>query len=242
VSRFRVLGPVGIVRDGSVVAPTPPKVRRVLALLLVRANQLVTVDMMIEELWGDRPPRSAVTTAQTYVYQLRKDFDADWIHTLPSGYVLRSGADDLDANVFEDRIERGRALLGTGNASSAAAELRLGLALWTGSSLGDVVHGALLRAHAAHLDEQHQRALELRIQADAALGRHRDLVGELRSMVTAHPFNEWLHGQLMVALSRSGRRHEALQVYQDLRRVLQDQLGLEPEAALRRLHREVLAG
>src|SRR5256885_996689 len=120
-------------------------------------------------------------------------------------------------------------------------KVRQVLAMWTGPCLANVVPGRLLEAHAVHLEEQRMRALELRIQADAEIGLHRDLVGEMRSLVMSHPLNEWFHGQLIVALSRSGRRGEALQAYQNLRELLCNQLGLEPQPDLQLLQREVLS-
>lgn len=247
--QFQVLGPLEVLQDGRICTPTPPKVRRVLALLLLRANQVVPMDAIIEELWGEDPPLSAVGTAQTYIYQLRKAldqaaFDADggeWLLTKPPGYLMRVSPQQIDAHEFEELTRRGRQMLDTGCYEQAGHLLRRALALQTGPCLANVRIGALLQSHAVHLEEQHMRTLELRIQADAELGRHRELVGEMRSLVTSHPLNEWFHGQLIVALNRCGRRGEALQAYQNLRAVLSDQLGLDPQPALQRLQREVLA-
>lgn len=244
---FRVLGPLEVVDGEEICTPTPPKVRRVLALLLLRANQVVPMEALIEELWAECPPVSAVATAQTYIYQLRKALDPrmsgqQWLVTKPPGYLMRVANSQLDAYRFETLSRQGRLLLDEGRPADAAHLLRQALDLWNGPSLINVATGRLLESHVVHLDEQYARTLELRIHADALLGRHRELVGELRSLVATHPLNEWLHGQLIVALSRSGRRGEALRAYQQLRDVLNDQLGLDPQPQLQRLQRDVLDG
>jgi DNA-binding SARP family transcriptional activator len=247
--RFQVLGPLEVYDDDQVCTPTPPKVNRVLALLLLRANQVVSMDSLIEELWGEHPPLSATGTAQTYIYQLRKFLDqrgrhpdgGAWLITKVPGYMTRVAPNQLDATAFEALSRQGRQMLEQGRPEQAALLLRRALDLWKGPSLANVRLGSLLEAHAVHLEEQRMRTLELRIQADAELGHHRELIGEMRALVANHPLNEWLHGQLIVALSHSGRRGEALQAYQDLRRVLSNQLGLDPQPELQRLHQEVLS-
>jgi DNA-binding SARP family transcriptional activator len=246
--RFNILGPLEVLDGDRVVTPTPPKVRRVLALLLLRANQVVPIDALIEELWGEAPPPSAVTTTQTYIYQLRKALHGlpvtetgdEWLLTKPPGYLMRFPAPQLDAHTFQALSRQGRLLLETGDPAEASVVLRHALDLWTGPSLANVTAGRLLEAQVVHLEEQRLRTLELRIQADAEMGRHRELIGELRGLVRSHPLNEWFHGQLILALSRCGRRSEALQAYQDLRHVLNEQLGLDPQPELQRLQREVL--
>jgi len=242
--QFKVLGPLEVFEDGRSCTPTPPKVRRVLALLLLRANQVVPTDAVIEELWGEDPPLSAIGTAQTYIYQLRKTLDgqedADWLRTRPPGYLMSISPSQLDAVAFETLSRQGRRLLESGRPDEAAQAFRRALDLWTGPCLANVGLGRLLQSHAVHLEEQRMRTLELRIQADAELGRHHELIGEMRSLVVSHPLNEWFHGQLIVALSRSGRRGEALQAYQNLREVLDTQLGLDPPQDMQVLQREVL--
>jgi SARP family transcriptional regulator, regulator of embCAB operon len=246
--RFQVLGPLEVFDDDRVCTPTPPKVSQVLALLLLGANQVVPMDSLIEELWDEDPPVSAVGTAQTYIYQIRKIIDPrgkhsarePWLLTKPPGYLVRVSPHQLDATGFEALSRQGRQLLERGEPEQAAMVLRRALALWHGPSLANVRRGRLLEAHAVHLEEQRMRALELRIQADAELGRHRELIGEMRSLVANHPLNEWLHGQLIVALSHSGRRGEALQAYRELRQMLSNRLGLDPQPELQRLHQEVL--
>jgi SARP family transcriptional regulator, regulator of embCAB operon len=241
--QFKVMGPLEVLHDGRDRTPTPPKVRQVLALLLLRANQVVAVDALIEEVWGEDPPLSAVGTMQTYIHQLRKLFERPGTQLMrkPPGYLMAVPPSQLDAHTFEMLSWQGRQLLDSGRPEQAGRVLRQALAMWTGPCLANVVPGRLLEAHAVHLEEQRMRTLELRIQADAEIGLHRDLVGEMRSLVMSHPLNEWFHGQLIVALSRSGRRGEALQAYQNLRELLCNQLGLEPQPDLQLLQREVLS-
>jgi DNA-binding SARP family transcriptional activator len=247
--RFNILGALEVTHDGEVITPSAPKVCWALALLLVRANHIVSTDTLIAELWGEDPPRSAVTTAQTYIYQLRKTFRRilgeagaeELLATRAPGYVLRVGPGELDAAVFEQRVEQGRARFEAGDFAAASELLRGALALWRGSALVDVSAGRVLEAYVAHLEEARIRALELRIQADIQLGRHRELIPDLRSLVSLHPLNEWIHGHLISALNLAGRRGEALQAYQRLREVLASELGLEPSAPLQRLQRDVLS-
>jgi DNA-binding SARP family transcriptional activator len=248
MTRFEILGPLEVLHDGRVCTPTPPKVRTVLSLLLLRTNQVVMVDSLIRELWRDQPTRSAVTTVQTYIYHLRKliareRIDTDGGVVLDSrsgGYVLRLRPEQLDAEVFKQLVDDGRRLIDEDRLADGSATLVRALALWKGAAAADVEMGPSLEAHAIHLEEQRIRALEMRIQADVALGRHRELIGELRYLVGTNPLNEWFHRQLITVLGNAGRRHEALQSYHNLRRILNDELGLEPSPELQRLQRQVL--
>jgi DNA-binding SARP family transcriptional activator len=245
---FGILGALEMTHDNRVCTPTAPKVRWTLALLLVRANRIVGMDAIIEELWGNESPRSAVTTAQTYIYQLRKCFDresaggpeASLLETRPPGYLLRLAPDQIDATIFERLVAEGRMLLEDGQPEAAAPLLRQALGLWRGPVLANITPGRLLEGHVAHLEELRLRAIELRIQAESQLGRYRELIPELRSLVAAHPLNEWLHGRLIDALHRAGRRGEALLAYRNLRQTLNEELGLEPSGELQRLQRQVL--
>lgn len=245
---FKILGNLAVVVGDRSCTPTTPKPLQVLALLLAEANQVVHVDSIIEEIWDDNPPKSAMTTLQTYIYQLRKHLAAMGVErpdgllvTRPPGYLLRLGPDCLDADVFQQLARKGQSLLDTGHPAEASVALRGALALWTGDALADVIKGGTLIAHAAYLDEQRLRTLELRIMADVQLGRHRELVGELRTLVVKYPYNEWLHGQLISALSACGRRNEALDSFQRLRMILDEELGIEPSFELRQLQQKVLA-
>lgn len=246
--KYEILGSLEVVHQGRICTPTPPKVRTVLALLVLRANRVVLIESIIRELWGDEPARSAVTTVQTYIYHLRKLFAREGIEgdgrvVLESharGYLLRVDPGNLDAEVFQVLLDEGRRHIEAGRAEEGAAVLRRALELWKGPVGANVTLGPTAQAHAIHLEEQRIRAVELRLGADMALGRHRELIGELRYLVGTNPLNEWLHRQLIVALSRSGRRGEALQAYADLRRTLSEELGLDPSPELQRLQRSVL--
>ena len=248
--RFQVLGRLTVTNDLVDCTPTAPMVRRLLAQLLLCANNIVMLDAIIDELWGDNPPKSAVPTAQTYIYQLRRQF-VQWLPdtavgqllaTCGTGYMLRVHPDQLDLAAFLRLATQGRSALASGEPAAAGRLLRQALDLWSGRALADVTAGRSIEAHVVHLEEQRAHTVELRIQADAMLGRHRELVGELKAMLLANPFNEWYHAQLIKALACSGRRNEALVAYQNLRKTLSTELGLEPSEGLQELHREILIG
>jgi len=203
--------------------------RALLAILLTRANEVVSTDRLIDDLWGETPPRTALNTIQYYVSQLRKLLGTDRIVTQPPGYVIRIEPDELDLARFER-------LVGEGGGDGA----RDALALWRGPAFADFAYEEFAQAEAARLEELRLAALEQRVDADLALGRHGELVGELEQLVAQHPLRERLRGQLMLALYRSGRQAEALDLYQATRRALVDELGIEPSSALQELERAML--
>jgi DNA-binding SARP family transcriptional activator len=229
--------------------PAAPKLRSVLALLLLHANRVVHLDTLIDELWGPDPPKSAVTIVQTYIYHLRKIFVAEQldpvaqrlIATRQPGYLFHTKPEQVDADIFDRLVRHGRDSMEDGHPRPAAASLGQALAMWTGPALANVPQGELLHAHAVHLEERRINALELRIEVDISLGRQRQLIPELSSLVYTHPLNEWFHGQLIAALSNAGRRGEALLAYQTLRKLLSEELGVDPSTALQLLQRQVLA-
>ncbi|MEV6175024.1 AfsR/SARP family transcriptional regulator [Streptomyces sp. NPDC051954] len=250
-----VLGALDVRENGISVTPTAPKPRQVLALLALHADQVVPVATLIEELWGERPPRSSRTTLQTYVLQLRELISAaverdpegapsrtakDVLVTLPGGYLLNTSGGASDVREFERLAGTGYRAMDAGDFSGAARQLRDALALWTGSALADVQTGVQLEMETRRLEETRLCALDQRIEADLRLGRHRELLGELTVLVSRYRTHENLHGQFMLALHRSGRRSEALDVYQRLRTALVRELGLEPSAGLRRMQRSIL--
>jgi len=248
---FKVLGPLEVIHGTQYRTPTAPRVLTTLALLVVRANHVVGMNTLIDELWGDGPPRSAATTAQTYVYQLRRLIDdleaADAgpagkqvLLTVAPGYLLRVNPDQIDAHRFERLTAEGQRLLEEGRPARAAEVLRAALAMWDGAPLANVRGGRALSGFAAALHEQHGRALDLRITADLALGRHHQLVPELRALIAEHPFNEWYHSLLVFTLGSVGRRRDALDAYRNARRTLSEELGLEPSAELNRIQAAVL--
>ncbi|WP_187438741.1 BTAD domain-containing putative transcriptional regulator [Streptomyces sp. sk2.1] len=220
-----------------------------LATLLVRANEIVSVDGLIDELWGENPPRTATTTLQVYVSQLRKllheadaEFGRDALVTRPPGYELRIDPAQLDLTVFEELHGRGREVMERQDYRAAADLQRQALGLWRGPLLSDTPHGPLLDATAVRLAEVRTAALEQCIRAELHLGRHRELIGELQSVVAELPLREEFHAHLMVALYRSGRQADALQVFGRLRRGLVDELAIEPGRSLQALHQRILVG
>jgi DNA-binding SARP family transcriptional activator len=248
-TRFSILGGLDVIHDDKSCTPSPPKVRQLLALLL-RSSQLVHIDTVMDELWGDNPPRSATTTMQTYIYQLRKlivregltgsEHHPELLATRVQGYVLQIDPDQLDANTFQQEFRLGRSHYDKGNYVDAEQHLSQALSLWRGPALMDVACGRILEAYATHLNELRTTALELRIQSDFNMGRHRELIGELRSLISENPLNEWFHGKLIEALGRSGRRNDALHAYRELRELLSDELGLDPSHEIRTLHHDLL--
>jgi SARP family transcriptional regulator, regulator of embCAB operon len=237
---FRLLGPLEIINGRRVPTPTAPKVRQMLALLLLRANQVVGIDSIIEELWGEHPPRTAVLTARTYAYQLRRAFPEWEIETVPPGYLFRVEDDRLDFKRFERLFAQAQAARSAGRLEEAARSVDQALALWTGPVVSNVSSGRLLNNLVTSLQDSRVAALQLRIQTQMRLGRHGDLIAELRSLVAEHPFHEWFHAQLIFALNKAGRRGEALQAYRQVCTLLSDELGLSPSVDLQRVHREVL--
>jgi DNA-binding SARP family transcriptional activator len=246
---FKILGGLEIIQDGRSLTPSPPKVRQVLALLVLRSGQVVLPESLTEELWGSHPPKSAATTVQTYIYHLRKIFaqaglespEGELLATRLPGYVLRIPASATDLHAFDRLVDEGRGDLAAGRPEPAAAVLRQALGLWNGPVLANVSLGRVLEGHVIRIEERRILALQLRIQSDLELGRHRELVGELRSLAVAHPLNEWFHSRLISVLAQCGRRSEALRAYQDLRRVLREELGLDPSSEVQRLQQEVLS-
>ncbi|MFC7331451.1 AfsR/SARP family transcriptional regulator [Marinactinospora rubrisoli] len=247
--RFSVLGAPQLTVDGVPHPPRGPKLSRVLALLLFRRDQLVEVEALVDELWGDRPPRRAVSTVRTHIYHLRKFLEhsagrdaGDLLATRPQGYLLRLGPDRLDADVFARLVESGRTLLAHGRPAEAARAGRVALDMWRGRPLGNTAVGTLLRGHVHRLEELRIQALEQRVEADMRLGRHRELVPELRGLVAAYPLNEWFHARLIEALQRSGRRADALRAFGELSTVLSTELGLRPSGEVRELYRSIREG
>lgn len=245
--RVSLLGPLEIRCDTRELTPTAPKVRQVLALLALRHNHIVQTAELIDELWGMRPPRSALTTLQTYIYLLRKILavdradDPQALCTKPYGYSLTMSPENLDQWRFEQLVAEGRTAMNGGGLDQATRALSDALSLWRGPALAGVCTGELLTAHAVRLDEDRLQALELRLEADLGLGRHQELISELKALTAAHPLHEGFHATLMLSLHRSGRRHEALELYQRFRANLVGELGLEPGNRLRALHQAVLA-
>lgn len=246
---FVTLGSLRVWNGGRDCTPKTPKVLQVLALLLMRANRAVQTESLINELWGDEPPRSALTTIQTYVYQLRRliereglgdGADGNMLITQSPGYILRLRPGQVDLDSFAELRRTGRAHFMRRNFAEASANLRAALALWTENALANVKLGPQLTAHVVDLQEQRRTALQMAIEAELELGMHRELVGELRSTVAQYPLDEWFHQRLMQVLDRCGRRSDALGVYHHLRRTIGDELGIDPSPEIQELHRQLL--
>ncbi len=240
---FCVLGPL-VVRHGGVEVPlTSPKQRAVLAALLLNAGRVVSLDELAEVLWGNSPPPSARVTIQNYVMRLRKalaDTAGSRISTQPRGYLVQVDSGELDVSRFEAHLAAARAAVRSSDWVAAAAEARAGLALWRGDPLADVECESLAMRAVPQLSELRLQMLQTRIDADLHLGRHAEVITELRQLTGAHPLREHLHGLLMLALYRDGRQAEALAAYQRARQILIDELGAEPGSGLRTVHQRIL--
>ena len=241
-----MLGPLEVRDEHGLVSVGTPQQRALLALLLLNANQVVSRDRIIDELWGANPPGTAAKLVQTYVSRLRKTLDPDRaagagevLVTQAPGYLLRVGADDLDLHRFEHLVEEGRGALAGGRPGDAAERFREALALWRGPPLADFTSERFAEAEIGRLEELRLAVLEDRIEADLALGQG-DLVGELEALITRDPLRERLRGQLMLALYRAGRQSEALEAYRETRSTLVEEAGVEPGPALQRLEAAIL--
>jgi YVTN family beta-propeller protein len=237
---FRILGPLEVLDDGRRIALGGPRQRAVLAVLLLHRGDVVSVDRLIDLVWSDRPPATAVKTLQVYVSHLRRALGDGVVVTASGGYSLAVEAERVDALRFERLVSEGHSALASDGPERAAELLRSALALWRGPALGDLAYETFARDAVARLDELRLAAVEERVEADLQLGRHRELVGELEGLVREHPLRERLRGQQMLALYRSGRQADALESYRRARRALTDELGIEPGRELRRLEHAIL--
>jgi len=237
---FRVLGPLEVWHERGEVSLSGTKVRALLVMLLLHPNEVVPTDRLIDDLWGEDSPERAAAALRVNVSRLRKTLPQDVLTTRSPGYVLRVGPDELDLHRFERLVDEGRSLLARGLTADASVRLREALSLWRGPALADFAYESFAQAAIARLEEIRLAAVELRIDADLALGRHHELVGELEAHVAEHPLRERLQMFLMTALYRSGRQAEALDSYHDARRALVDELGINPSTALQELERAIL--
>jgi YVTN family beta-propeller protein len=237
---FRILGPLKVVEDGRELPIRGRKLRALLALLLVHANEVVSRERLIEELWGEEPPPNASKTLQVHVSRLRREL-GDVIVTSGGGYVLHVETGSLDRQRFEGLIEEGRRALAEGAPERAEETLGGALALWSGPPLADLDEESFARIESDRLAELHLEAVEERIEARLALGRPAEAIGELEPIVARHPFRERPRAQLMLALYRAGRQAEALAVYRRAREKLVEELGIEPGPRLRELQDAILA-
>jgi YVTN family beta-propeller protein len=245
---FRILGPL-VVTDRDDEVPLPGgKQRGLLAILLLHANEVVSSDALIDQLWDERPPPTAAKSLQVHMSRLRQALDHGVVDgsnglivTKGSGYLIRIAPEQLDATRFERLLDEGTRELARSDPERAAELLREALGLWHGPALTDFAYERFAHAEAARLEELRLAATERLIEAELALGHGAQQVGELESLVERHPLRERLRAQLMLALYRSGRQADALAAYQDTRRTLVEELGIEPGEELREMQRAILA-
>ena len=233
---FRILGPLEVWDRGGPVELRRQKPRALLAFLVLHAGEPVSSDALIEALWGESPPRTARAALQNYVAQLRRALGPGIVDSSAGGYVLEAVSDQIDLGRFERLAAEGR----NADGDERVEKLREALDLWRGPPLADLLFEPFAASEAARLGELRTTALEDLIDAELARGSGPDLVVELEELIAEHPFRERLRGQLMLALYRSGRQAEALEAYQETRRTLVDELGIEPGAALRELEQAIL--
>ena len=235
----RLLGPLEVSLDGEDVAVGGPKPRALLAVLALAAGRVVSVDHLVESLWPGEPPETAAHAVQVYVSQLRKSL-GNVLATRTPGYVLELEPGRIDIHRFTQLVGEGRELLGSGDPASASSVLGDALALWRGPALADFAYEPFAQTEISRLEELRVVALEERIEADLALGRHADLTSELEALVEVQPLRERPRGQLMLALYRSGRQADALAAYRDARETMVEELGLDPGPELKKLEAAIL--
>jgi DNA-binding SARP family transcriptional activator len=233
---YRILGPLEVVTEAGPLALGGQKQRALLAVLILEANRVVSVDRIVDALWGEHPPRTAVTSLQNFVSQLRKVLGPEVLETQMPGYRLRVGAGELDVDRFRELCDAARGA----EVGDRRASLHAALELWRGPALAEFQFDAFAQGEIARLEELRLAAFEDRLEADLEAGLAPELVGELESLASEHPLRERLRAHLMLALYRSGRQADALAVYQDARRALVEGLGIEPSPALQELHGAML--
>jgi len=242
--QFRVLGPLDVEFPGGYLAVSGARQQILLTMLLLHANQAVPVSRLVEAIWDDLPPSTALAQVRICVCRLRRSLARlgldDAIRTHSSGYLLQATADSSDLARFEELLDRGHAAAAAQRTGEAVALIRTALGLWRGPAAGGL-NSPLVQACASRVNEAHVSALEECFDLELSRGQHRTIIGELFVQVSDHPYRERLSAQLMLALYRSGRQAEALEVYRNLRRRLDEELGIEPGTALRRLHQRILA-
>jgi DNA-binding SARP family transcriptional activator len=237
---FGILGPLEVRGDRGELPIGGGKQRALLALLLIHPNESLSTDTLIDQLWADEPPPTAAKILQNYVSQLRRVLGDDRLLTQARGYAVRVVPGELDLDRFRQQFEEGRRAQAAGDHERASLLLSEALSLWRGSPLADFAYEAFASSEITRLEELHLSAQSEWVEAELGLGRHAALIPELEALVAEQPLQERLRGQLMLALYRSGRQAEALEVYRDGRRLLVDELGIEPGQALQRLEQSIL--
>ncbi|MFG1920211.1 BTAD domain-containing putative transcriptional regulator [Micromonospora sp. NPDC048898] len=243
--RYEILGPLRVTDDGGSHFISARKVQVLLALLLVRSRQIVSIDDAIGEIWGEESPRRATAGVHVYISQIRKFLARPGrpdspVVTRPPGYLLQLDDDEFDVHLFQALLHSGRGHLKARRATEAVSAFESALALWRGPVLDNLGAGPVIEGFATWLGETRLECVELLVDAQLSLGAHRELVGRLYSLTAEHPLREAFYRQLMLALCRSERQADALRVYQQARTLLREELGLEPCRALRELQRAIL--
>ncbi|GGZ30212.1 hypothetical protein CP967_29395 [Streptomyces nitrosporeus] len=250
--KFAVLGPLSLTDGNGSLLPTAPKTRQLLALLLLHANSLVTLETCLQELWGESSPRSAVQSVHTRVFQIRQALAGDLsgrtteeskriLKTHHQGYSLEVEKGSLDLDVLETHLTKYRRAQSRQDDVGVSTELRAALSLWRGRTLLDIQQGECIQAYATGMEDLRMTVLEQCIEAELRLGMHHRLLSELSTLVSRYPVHENLHAQYMIALYRSGRTVESLRTYHRLRKTLTEELGIEPSHRVRQLQTAVLA-
>jgi DNA-binding SARP family transcriptional activator len=245
---FRILGPLEVLDEGDTIPLGGSKQRALLALLLLHANETLSTDRLIDELWGERPPANAAKTVQMQISRLRKALAgeagngaAGVVVTRERGYELRLDPNHLDSHRFERLVAEGRSELAGGHPERAVSALERALSLWRGAPLAELAYQPFAQREIARLDDLRVAAREELVEAKLTLGAHAEVVAQLEALIREYPYRERLRAQLMLALYRCDRQADALQAYQDARRQLVDELGIEPGERLRELERAILA-
>lgn len=246
--RYEILGPLRVVaNNGAASVVSARKIETVLATLIIRSDQVVPFDQLIAEIWGEMPPRRATAAVHVYISELRKFLHRvgepkNPVLTIAPGYLLSKGTDDIDFHQFIQLMNEGRAQMREARYDEASATLREALGLWRGRALDDLRSGVIIDSFVTWLTEARLECFEMLGDAQLRLGLHREMVGELYSLIAENPFREAFYRQLMLALYRSDRQADALHVYQRARKILHDELGLEPCRALKALQQAILDG
>ncbi|WP_328603658.1 AfsR/SARP family transcriptional regulator [Amycolatopsis sp. NBC_00345] len=245
---YEILGQIRVSGRPGVSAPRARKIETLLAALLAKNNQVVTTEHLIGEIWGENPPARASAALYVYVSQLRKllrgtgEADESPVVTSPRGYSLHVGIDELDADRFTRLYQEGRALHWDRSYGQAATVLRRAADLWRGEAFGGFTDSPDVQAYATLLEESRLECLELLMETELLIGRHREVVGQLSALAKEHTLRETFYEYLMTALLRSNRRAEALETFASARQNLVQQLGIEPGSSLRKLHHSILVG
>ncbi|MCU1470905.1 MAG: transcriptional regulator, family [Glaciihabitans sp.] len=246
---IEILGPLEVSLSGKPLVWTAAKPRQVLALLALRAGEVVSVPNLIEEIWEENPPRSAITTLQTYILQLRRLIDGNSfpgaakhiLVTRYNGYMFATDSVTVDVQTYQKLTDAAHHAWEEGNYQEVSGLAREALGLWSGQVLIDVQKGAFLEVEATFLEQSRIGLLEIRVDAELRLGRHQGLLGELAVLCARNPMHENLCALFIIALYRSGQQGRALEVFKQLRTVLARELGVEPSARLQRLQHSILS-